>query len=109
MKFISELQKCVLLVCANIQAALIKTQLIWSRVMTNLSISYLLPSQQELDAHEVVSDCLEKLKALTLAVTGTDFFEQYADQLCFHHYLTLVSDLVEIAAHQANRKEEKIN
>lgn len=64
--------------------------------MLNPIVSHFLPSQQELDPAEIALDCLEKLKTLTLAVTGTDFFEHYADQLTFHQYLTMMSDLAEI-------------
>lgn len=64
--------------------------------MTDVIVSYPLPSQKELYPAEIALDCLEKLKTLTLAVTGTDFFENYADSLTSHQYLTMISDLAEI-------------
>ncbi len=64
--------------------------------MASHIVPHFLPSQQELEPAEIALDCLEKLKVLTLAVNGTDFFEQYADQLTIHQYLTLISDLTEI-------------
>lgn len=64
--------------------------------MTDLIVTYYLPSQKELDPAEIALDCFEKLKTLTLAITGTDFLENYADPLTSHQYLTLISDLAEI-------------
>lgn len=80
--------------------------------MTSIIVSHFLPSQNELDPAEIALDCLEKLKMLTLTVTGTDFFENYTDQLTSHQYLTLISDLAEIAYHhldlslKADQKKE---
>lgn len=60
--------------------------------------------------HLVTGAAYQALKTLTLAVTGTDFFEQYADRLTTHYYLTLISDLVEIGCYHLDlslRKKEK--
>lgn len=75
--------------------------------MANPSISYPLPSQKELEPHEIVLDSLEKLRALSCMMGNNSYIEQHTDPLSVHHYVTLIDDLIEIAIFQFQEAKGK--
>lgn len=65
------------------------------------------PSQQGMSSNDIVTDCLEKIRVLALAMPESDFFTAYANQQMLHQYVILIDDLAEIASYHNKIKEDE--